>query len=88
MQKQNIGPSQLQQSLEGILQSIQVEQGKNIPLPICISTTALMTCVNDLKRFSLYMEQRFSNLTASTNQSLIDVFNLTEKLKDETEAKI
>jgi len=34
------------------------------------------------------MEQRFSNLTASTNQSIIDVFNIAEKLRTDTEASI
>ena len=57
-------------------------------MPVCISTTGLMTCINDLKRYDRYMEQRFSNLTASTNQSIIDVFNIAEKLRTDTEASI
>ena len=75
----------MKQNLEEIIKSIHVEQWKNIPLPVCISTTALMTCINDLKKFSLYMEHRFSNLVASTNQSTIDNFNLTEKFKLQTD---
>jgi len=34
------------------------------------------------------METRFSNLTASTNQSIVDMFNLADKLKTETEQAI
>lgn len=56
-------------------------------MPVCAATSGLLTCVNDLKKFSLYMEQRFSNLTNSTAQTTIDVFDLAKKFKQEaTEA--
>ena len=52
-------------------------------MPVCLATETLMVCINDLKRFVIFLENRFTNLTASTAQHTIEVFDLTDKFKKE-----
>ena len=80
-----LGPTQLTQAVNKHLKSIAIEEWKNIPLPLCESTKSLKNCVNDLKRFVIFLDGRFTNLTTSTATATIENGNLVENFK--TEAK-
>jgi hypothetical protein len=56
----------LTQAVNKNLKSIAIDDWKNIPLPLCESTKSLKVCINDLKRFVIFMDNRFTNLTTSS----------------------
>lgn len=82
-----IGPIQLQKIVEGCLSQIDVEHAswKNIPQPVCLATQQLVECADAIKRFVLFMEQRFTNLTLSSRQLGIEFTNSQYALRLETE---
>ena len=51
-----IGPNQLSNGLFNIMSSIDVKSWKNIPEPVCNTTTGLLSCIDYLKRFVLFMD--------------------------------
>jgi len=55
-------------------------------MPVCDATRDVLKCIDYLKRFVLFMESRFNNLTLSVAQSNIDMNNSFEFFKKELNA--
>lgn len=70
-----IGPHQLHASLENITKKVEPELWRNVPPPVCQATKDAFACIDYIKRFVLFMESRFNNLTLSVAQTDIDINN-------------
>ena len=57
-------------------------------MPLCESTKSLKNCINDLKKFVLFLDGRFTNLTTSTATATIENGNLVENFKSEAKETI
>ena len=72
-----IGPSQFSSLIEEITKEVRVQDWKNIPTPLCEFSTGLLHCVEYIKRFVLFQEQRFGNLQLSVDHS---IYNMSTQL--------
>lgn len=70
---QAIGPNQLITYLEKIAKEVNVDQWKNIPMPVCEAVQGAYQSVDLLKRFVVFLETRFDKLMTSTSTSNTDL---------------
>ena len=57
-------------------------------MPLCESTKTLKLCINDIKRFVIHLDNRFTNLTTSTARETIENGNLVSNFKVEAKETI
>jgi hypothetical protein len=83
-----LGPTQLTLAVNRQLKSISIDEWKNIPVPLCESTNSLKKCINDIKKFVIFMDTRFTNLSTSTASATIENGNLVENFKKDAKETI
>ena len=65
----------MQKAIESVIKSIQPFDWKNIPQPIIEATTGLLSSIDYLKRFALFLDSRFTNLNQAVNSTIYEMQN-------------